>query len=100
MNTLFSGFCCDCFRTLEMEDPVFMHLSSVLRKESPEWVVYQEVYETNKIYMRGVTAIEPEWLPTFAPSLCNMSEPLVDPPPWYVIYTFNIIQFQIESSLI
>ena len=61
-----------------------MHSSSVLRKESPEWVVYQEIYETNKIYMRGVTAIDPEWLPTFAPGLCNMSEPLLDPPPWYV----------------
>ncbi|XP_033224203.1 probable ATP-dependent RNA helicase kurz [Belonocnema kinseyi] len=71
------------YKTLEMEDPVFMHSSSVLRKESPEWIVYQEVYETNKIYIRGVTAIDPEWLPTFAPDLCNMNEPLVDPPPWY-----------------
>ncbi|XP_051163184.1 probable ATP-dependent RNA helicase kurz [Leptopilina boulardi] len=71
------------YRTIEMEDPVFMHSTSVLRRESPEWVIYQEIYETNKIYMRGVTAIEPEWLPIYAPSLCNMSEPLVDPSPWY-----------------
>ncbi|XP_066602003.1 probable ATP-dependent RNA helicase kurz [Prorops nasuta] len=71
------------YKTLEMEDPVFMHSSCVLRKTLPEWVVYQEVYETNKIYMRGVTAIEPEWLPKFAPTLCNLSEPLMDPPPWY-----------------
>ncbi|XP_015600106.1 probable ATP-dependent RNA helicase kurz [Cephus cinctus] len=71
------------YKTLEMEDPVFMHSSSVLRKTSPEWVVYQEVYETNKIYMRGVTAIEPEWLPKFAASLCKLSEPLTDPPPRY-----------------
>ncbi|XP_014479502.1 PREDICTED: probable ATP-dependent RNA helicase kurz [Dinoponera quadriceps] len=71
------------YRTSEMEDPVFMHSSCVLRKTSPEWVVYQEVYETNKIYMRGVTAIQPEWLPKFAPSLCRLSEPLTDPPPRY-----------------
>ncbi|KAK3913986.1 putative ATP-dependent RNA helicase kurz [Frankliniella fusca] len=67
----------------EMESPVFMHSSSVLRKELPEWVVYQEIYETNKTYMRGVTAIEPEWLPVFAPGLCNISEPKMDPPPRY-----------------
>lgn len=67
----------------ELESPVFLHSSSVLRKELPEWVVYQEIYETNKPYMRGVTAIEPEWLPIFAPALCNISEPLSEPPPRY-----------------
>ncbi|XP_058790532.1 probable ATP-dependent RNA helicase kurz [Phymastichus coffea] len=71
------------YKTLAMEDPVFMHSSCVLRKSAPEWVVYQEVYETNKIYIRGITAIEPEWLPKFVPSLCSLSEPLIDPPPRY-----------------
>ncbi|XP_048505748.1 probable ATP-dependent RNA helicase kurz isoform X2 [Athalia rosae] len=71
------------YRCLEMEDPVFMHSSSVLKKTCPEWVVYQEVYETNKIYMRGITAIQPEWLPKFASSLCHLSEPLSDPLPRY-----------------
>lgn len=61
------------YKTIEMEDPVFMHSSCVLRKTSPEWVVYQEVYETNKMYMRGITAIEPEWLPKFVPGLCTMT---------------------------
>lgn len=71
------------YKTKDMEDPVFMHSSCVLRKTCPEWVVYQEIYETNKMYMRGVTAIEPEWLPKFAPSLCHLGEPLTDPPPRY-----------------
>lgn len=70
-------------RCAEMEEPVFMQSASVLRKKSPEWVVYQEVFETSKLYMRGVTAIEPEWLPIYAPALCNLSPPLVDPPPRY-----------------
>lgn len=70
-------------RCAELEEPVFMHSASVLRKKSPEWVVYQEVFETTKLYMRGVTAIEPEWLPVYAPALCNLSPPLVDPPPRY-----------------
>ncbi|XP_021916790.1 probable ATP-dependent RNA helicase kurz isoform X2 [Zootermopsis nevadensis] len=71
------------YRCAEMEEPVFMHSASVLRKKSPEWVVYQEVFETNKLYMRGITAIEPEWLPIYAPALCNLSPPLLDPAPRY-----------------
>lgn len=71
------------YKTTDMEDPVFIHSSCVLRKTCPEWVVYQEIYETNKMYMRGVTTIEPEWLPKFAPSLCQLGEPLTDPPPRY-----------------
>ncbi|XP_044261323.1 probable ATP-dependent RNA helicase kurz [Tribolium madens] len=66
-----------------MEDPVFLHSGSVLRKSPPEFVIYHEIYETNKIYMRGVTAIEPEWLPVYVPSLCNLSEPLGEPQPQY-----------------
>lgn len=76
-----------------MEDPVFMHYTSVLKQESPEWIVYQEVYETNKTYMRNVTAIEPEWLPKFAPTLCRLSDPLLEPPPrliqFFILKLFN-----------
>ncbi|CAG9833375.1 unnamed protein product [Diabrotica balteata] len=66
-----------------MEEPVFLHRGSVLKKSLPEFVVYQEIYETNKMYMRGVTAIEPEWLATYVPNLCNLSEPLPSPEPRY-----------------
>ncbi|KAF7991807.1 hypothetical protein HCN44_010608 [Aphidius gifuensis] len=79
------------YKTIEMEDPVYMHSSCVLKKTLPEWIVYQEVYETNKMYIRGITAIEPEWLPKFVPSLCHLSEPLVDPPPRYDDDTGKII---------
>lgn len=79
------------YKTAEMEEPIFMHSSCILWKTSPDWVVYQELYETNKIYMRNVTAIEPEWLPKFAPTLCNLSEPLIDPPPRYDRETGKII---------
>ncbi|KZC11400.1 putative ATP-dependent RNA helicase kurz [Dufourea novaeangliae] len=79
------------YKTLDMEDPVFMLSSCVLRKSCPEWVVYQEIYETNKMYMRGVTVIEPEWLPKFAPSLCQLGEPLTDPPPRYDTETGKVM---------
>ncbi|XP_023312984.1 probable ATP-dependent RNA helicase DHX37, partial [Anoplophora glabripennis] len=71
------------YQANNMEDPVFLHQGSVLKKSLPEFVVYQEIYETNKMYMRGVTAIEPEWLATYVPSLCNLSEPLLSPEPRY-----------------
>ncbi|XP_017883450.1 probable ATP-dependent RNA helicase kurz [Ceratina calcarata] len=79
------------YKTMDMEDPVFAHSSCVLRRTCPEWVVYQEIYETNKMYMRGVTAIEPEWLPKFAPSLCQLGEPLTDPPPRYDAETGKVM---------
>ncbi|CAH2094002.1 unnamed protein product [Euphydryas editha] len=71
-----------------LDEPVFLHSESILRKTIPEWVVYQELYETGgddrkKMVMRNVTAIEPEWLPVYVPKLCNLGEPLTDPEPRY-----------------
>lgn len=76
------------YKCCEMEDPVFIHSCSVLKKKVPEWVVYQDIYETRlgdstKIFIRGITAIEPEWLTKYVPLLCNFSEPLNDPEPRY-----------------
>lgn len=40
-------------------------------------------HQVNSYFCQGVTAIEPEWLPVFAPSLCNLSTPMTEPPPRY-----------------
>lgn len=48
-----SVFVCTSFRTQEMEEPVFLSSSSVLYKERPKWVVYQDVYQTHKMFMRS-----------------------------------------------
>ncbi|KAG7167518.1 ATP-dependent RNA helicase kurz-like [Homarus americanus] len=71
------------YRTQEMEEPVFMPTSSIGRIDMPQWVVYQDVYETHKMFMRNVTVIEPEWLAVFAPNLCTFSPPLESPEPRY-----------------
>lgn len=76
------------YRRPDMEEPVFMHSSSVLRNDKPEWVVYQEIYEiqngdTRKMFMRGVTAIEPEWLLIYVKDLCNIIAIKEDPAPRY-----------------
>lgn len=36
-----------------MDEPVFIHPTSALFKNLPEFVVYQEIMETTKMYMKG-----------------------------------------------
>ncbi|CAO1440167.1 unnamed protein product [Diamesa hyperborea] len=72
----------------EMEEPVFMHSCSILKKKQPEYVVYQEVYETRngdntKVFIRGITTIEPEWLLKFATAMCHIDKPMEEPEPRY-----------------
>ncbi|XKL67300.1 hypothetical protein PGB90_002791 [Kerria lacca] len=72
------------YRVSELEHIIYINSSSILKKQQPEWIVYQEVYQmNNKFYARGITSIEPEWLPEFAAPYCNISEPLKDPPPYF-----------------
>ncbi|KAI5737319.1 hypothetical protein M8J76_012269 [Diaphorina citri] len=76
----------------EMEEGVYLHSGSVLRKTMPEWVVYEEIFQTDeKMIMRGITAIEPEWLPVYAPSLCTFSSPLEHPTPRYIPTTKKLM---------
>ncbi|TNN22117.1 putative ATP-dependent RNA helicase DHX37 [Liparis tanakae] len=42
-----------CSQTPLLDDPVFIHPSSALFKTLPEFIVYQEILETTKMYMRG-----------------------------------------------
>jgi len=80
------------YRAGAMEQQVFIHQASVHTLDAPTWVVYQELFEVkDKIVMRGVTEISPEWLPIFCPDLCNMGEPLADPPPRYCTSTGMIL---------
>lgn len=76
------------YHCAELDEPVHLHSESILRKVIPEWVVYQELYETGgeekrKMVMRNVCAIEPEWLPIYVPQMCNLGDPLSDPEPRY-----------------
>ncbi|XP_044763597.1 probable ATP-dependent RNA helicase kurz [Coccinella septempunctata] len=55
------------YRVGNMEDLVYLQKSCVLRRTVPEWVAFQELYKKNKIFMRGVAAVEAEWLPLYYP---------------------------------
>ena len=65
------------------EAPVFLHSSSVLLHAKSEFVIFQELIETSKLFMKEVTAIEGSWLPVILPENCTFSSPLELPPPWF-----------------
>ncbi|XP_044296662.1 probable ATP-dependent RNA helicase DHX37 [Varanus komodoensis] len=71
------------YKTPLLDDPVFIHPSSVLFKQLPELVVYQEIVETTKMYMKGISVVEPEWIPLLLPPYCHFGDPLDNPPPFY-----------------
>ncbi|KAK0130794.1 putative ATP-dependent RNA helicase DHX35 [Merluccius polli] len=56
------------YRTLRDDRELHIHPNSVLFGEKPpKWVVYNEVVQTAKYYMRDVTAVESSWLVELAP---------------------------------
>ncbi|XP_011192379.2 ATP-dependent RNA helicase DHX8 [Zeugodacus cucurbitae] len=63
------------YRTLVDSQVVYIHPSSALFNRQPEWVVYHELVQTTKEYMREVTTIDPKWLVEFAPSFFRFSDP-------------------------
>ncbi|XP_053135616.1 probable ATP-dependent RNA helicase DHX37 isoform X2 [Hemicordylus capensis] len=78
------------YKTPLLDDPVFIHPSSVLFRQLPEFVVYQEIVETTKMYLKVVSVIEPEWIPLLVPPYCHFEKPLENPPPSYCPETGHI----------
>lgn len=63
------------YRTLVDAQVVYIHPSSALFNRQPEWVVYHELVQTTKEYMREVTTIDPKWLVEFASAFFRFSDP-------------------------
>ncbi|XP_062274104.1 probable ATP-dependent RNA helicase DHX37 [Scomber scombrus] len=78
------------YKTPLMDEPVFIHPTSALFKKLPEFIVYQEIMETSKMYMRGVSAVEAEWVPLLLPQYCHFGTPLESPSPWVCSSTGTI----------
>ncbi|KAM8960068.1 putative ATP-dependent RNA helicase DHX37 [Pelodytes ibericus] len=73
----------NAYKTPLLEDPVFIHPSSTMFRQLPEFVVYQEIVETTKMYMKGVSSIEAEWIPALLPQYCHFGNPLEHPAPYF-----------------
>ncbi|CAG8456674.1 4925_t:CDS:10 [Dentiscutata erythropus] len=70
------------YSTMWTDEDVFIHPSSVLyHGKPPDFVVFQELQRTNKVWMKGITIIKPEWLPKLGKSLCVFSKPKELPAP-------------------
>jgi ATP-dependent RNA helicase DHX8/PRP22 len=63
------------YKTIVEGTPVYIHPSSALFQKNPDWVIYHELVQTSKEYMREVTAIEAKWLVEFAPKFFKLSDP-------------------------
>ncbi|KAF8461309.1 P-loop containing nucleoside triphosphate hydrolase protein [Russula ochroleuca] len=64
------------YRALCISEDVFIHPSSVLATTSPpDYVVYHEVVRTSQVWLKGLTLINPAWLPSLGKSLCTFSKP-------------------------
>ncbi|TPX31549.1 hypothetical protein SmJEL517_g05164 [Synchytrium microbalum] len=55
------------FRTVRDDVVLNIHPNSVLFRRSPNWIIFHEVVETTKFFMRDVTVIESSWLTELAP---------------------------------
>ncbi|AFR97931.1 ATP-dependent RNA helicase DHX37/DHR1 [Cryptococcus neoformans C23] len=61
-------------------EPVFIHPSSALfHRAPPDFVVFSEIVRTSKPWMKGVTKINPAWLPSLGKGLCTFSKPMEMP---------------------
>ncbi|CAG8537231.1 15639_t:CDS:10, partial [Acaulospora morrowiae] len=55
------------FRTIRDNVVLHIHPSSILFTRNAPWVIFHEVVETTKPFMRDLTVIEPSWLTELAP---------------------------------
>ncbi|XP_036178654.1 probable ATP-dependent RNA helicase DHX35 isoform X2 [Myotis myotis] len=70
------------YRTIRDDHELHIHPASVLYAEKPpRWVIYNEVIQTSKYYMRDVTAIESAWLLELAPHFYQQGTPAPPPHP-------------------
>lgn len=63
------------YKTIVEGTPVYIHPSSAVFQRNPEWVIYHELVQTTKEYMREITVIDPAWLVEFAPKFFKMADP-------------------------
>lgn len=62
------------YRTIKKNQSVHIHPTSALRDSMPRWVVFNEIKQTTKEYMRTISEIEPSWLVDVAPYFYNKEE--------------------------
>lgn len=73
----------NAYQTCLLEDMVFIHPTSSMFTKLPEYVVYHEIVETKKLYMKTMFSIKEEWLPLHSSHNCMLGKPLEEPSPFF-----------------
>jgi ATP-dependent RNA helicase DHX37/DHR1 len=65
------------YRALGVPGEVYIHPSSALfHRSPPDFLVFSEIVQTSKAWMKGITKINGAWLPTLGKGLCSFSRPV------------------------
>ncbi|KAF8645182.1 hypothetical protein AX16_008009 [Volvariella volvacea WC 439] len=66
------------YRALSIDEDVYIHPSSVLANNPPpEYVIFHEVVRTSKVWIKGLTVVNPAWLSSLGKgTLCTFSKPM------------------------
>ena len=89
-GSVYSGV--GAYQCLEVNSPVFIYPTSALcdKANLPDYISYVELVKTKtRVYMKGVTAINPEWLSNFASNYCT-DVILEEPSPFYSAHSDSI----------
>ncbi|RXG72512.1 putative ATP-dependent RNA helicase kurz [Armadillidium vulgare] len=71
----------NAYRTVYSDRPAFLSSASALHKDKPQYIMYQEIYESTKVYLRCATVVNEAWLLFHGDSLADLSPPLDVPQP-------------------
>ncbi|GAA5900422.1 hypothetical protein JCM5296_001422 [Sporobolomyces johnsonii] len=68
------------YRAFGIDEDLFIHPSSNLFHSSPpEFIVFQELHRTHKVWLKVITKINPAWLPVLGRPMCTFSKPIETP---------------------
>ena len=68
----------NAYQGLLLTEPIFIHPSSVLFKELPEFICYTEMVETSKMYMKNVSSVDSSWLAVYCANQCTFAKPIIN----------------------
>ena len=63
------------YKSVVEQQPVYIHPSSSLFQQQPDWVLYHELVLTTKEYMRECMVLDPRWLVELAPRFFKPTDP-------------------------
>ncbi|GAA5831310.1 hypothetical protein JCM11251_007830 [Rhodosporidiobolus azoricus] len=68
------------YRAFGIDEDLFIHPSSNLFHNSPpEFIVYNELHRTHKVWLKTITKVNSAWLPVLGRPMCAFSKPVDTP---------------------